>query len=233
MTDSHDYRTIICTNCGFSRSVPIYCGNRFCDVCGRPRRLRVRRQLNHLISNIPFLLGQDFKHLTLTIRNRQHLDNMVNYLVRSFRRLRQTRYWKSHVSGGAFVIEVTGAPGNWHAHIHAVVKCKWMTWNHLLKHWIRCSGGRGVYIQRIPKTEIIRYLTKYITKSEVSDENLETASISLKSFRLFQTFGTWHAIKLSIPKQPYLCPRCGLHCWLPFDVFYSYLDRAPEFNDSS
>lgn len=219
----HQYRRVVCDHCGYSVDVPIYCGNRFCIICGGPRLKRVRLRLESLITQVPFISGHDFKHLTLTIRNRQKLPEMVGYLIRCFKLLRRTSYWKEHVSGGAFVIEITGEPGSWHAHLHIIIQCSWMKWEHLVEIWQKVSKGRGVYITRIPKTQIVKYLTKYLTKPSVDDEHLNTVGSSLCSFRLFQTFGKWHSFKTVPTKKPHHCPKCDKTGWTPFDIFYAKL----------
>jgi len=220
MTPEHQYRRIICAYCGYTVDVPIYCGNRFCSVCSSPRLKRVRLRLTSIIKQTPFIPGYDFKHLTLSIRNRQDLPGMITFLITSFKLLRRTIYWKHHVAGGAFVIEVSGQPLSWHAHLHIVIQCNWMKWEHLLAAWSHVSRGRGVYITRIPKGDIIRYLTKYLTKPSVAPVHVEVIADPLKSYRLFQTFGKWHTIKVLILKEPALCPKCKAAAWIPFDILY-------------
>lgn len=219
----HPFRVVICQNCGYTANVPIYCGNRFCNVCSAPRLKRVRNRLVSLVSQVPFVKGCDFKHLTLTIPNRQDLPRMLTHLISSFKRLRRSSLWRRHFVGGAFVIEVTGEPGSWHAHLHCVCQCSWVPWNELLKAWVKASHGRGVFIQRIPKSAIIAYLTKYMSKCSVSDEHLESIGSTLKGYRLFQTFGTWHSIKYFATKKPYPCPKCKVCAWMPYDIFHADL----------
>lgn len=220
---NHQYRRVCCTHCGYHIDVPIYCGNRFCSVCSGPRLKRVKLRLTTLISKAPFVSGHDFKHLTLTIQNRQDLPGMITHLIKSFKALRRTQFWKHHVYGGAFVIEVTGEPGSWHAHIHSILQCTWIKYESLLTIWMHISRGRGVFITRIPKTQCVKYLTKYLSKCSVSEQDISDIAPTLASYRLFQTFGKWHSIKTSFPKQPYPCPKCKVCAWLPFDILHADL----------
>jgi len=223
MTEGHQYRRVVCANCGYAIDVPIYCGDRFCPICSRPRLKRVRLRLESLIKQVPFISGNDLKHLTLTIRNQQNLPKMVAYLVKSFKTLRRTQFWQMHVYGGAFVIEVTGGKGSWHAHLHIIIQCKWIRYEHLLSIWQHITNGRGVYITRIPKTQVVKYLTKYLTKPAVSSDSEETAGRCLASYRLFQTFGKWHSIKVVLIKELYHCPECKACSWIPFDILHADL----------
>lgn len=157
----------------------------------------------------------DLKHLTLTIRNMQDLPQMLKHLVGAFRRLRQRKLWKSNVEGGAFVLEVTGAPGNWHAHIHAVLYCRWIGWESLRDSWRSVSGSPGVYIQRIPRLEVVRYLTKYITKPASESAEEGAALNALKGYRLFQPFGCWLKVLREYIPEPFLCPNCKARDWIP------------------
>jgi len=218
--ENHRYRQIICTNCGHEITVPIYCGDRFCPVCSRPRLAKVRRRLEFLIKHTKKEPLYGFKFLTLTIPNEPDLPEMLGRLTKSFRRLRQRAGWKRRVSGGAFVIEIGGSHAGWHAHIHAIIVAKYIAFDRLLKLWISCSGGRGVFIKQIPPGAATGYLTKYLSKPAIADADLETASLSIKSLRLFQPFGCWMKLLKEFHEEKPGCPKCGAHCFMPLDLIY-------------
>jgi hypothetical protein len=224
--DLHSFTTIICEHCGHQIKVPVYCGNRFCPICSRPRLARVRRRLQFLIKNTEKLNGYSFKHLTLTIRSETDLPNMLRNLSRSFRRLRQRSFWKFHVSGGAFVFEVTKKEGYWHAHIHCIMYARFIDWSTLLRLWQSVSKGRGVYIQRIPEYQIVRYLTKYISKPAGSGASSEDVEFSLAGFRLFNPFGSWYNLSIKFVDEKPGCPMCGSRSLLPLDIFYRMNDKT-------
>lgn len=215
----HQYIHLVCVYCGHEVDVPVYCGNRFCPVCGVSRRGRVRSRLEFIIKNLNLRHNEGIKFLTLTIPNQSNVSLMVKDLIASFRRLRQRSFWKNHCSGGAYVLEITGRPGNWHAHIHATIQATFMKWDLLLKEWQMCSGGRGVYIKKLPVRDVIQYLTKYLTKSG-SPEHLDLeVSELLKGYRLFSPFGSWHSINRLWVNERRSCPKCNSQGYLPFDIF--------------
>lgn len=222
---THEYLRVICSCCGDRFDVPVYCGNRFCPICSFSRGVRIRNRLKWLVSNVDIQRGETVKHITFTIPNQKDLFTMVKHLVKSFRKLRQTQLWKRHVSGGAFVIEVTGCSGDWHGHIHSVVQCSYIHWNKLRDAWLSISGGRGVWISRIPLSAAVNYLSKYLSKPSVPDGELLTVSASLKGIRFFQPFGSWYKMDRKYPKPKKFCKACdesGSYC-LAYEMVGGYM----------
>lgn len=165
------------------------------------------------------------KHLTLTLPNADDLSQMIADLMSSFRRLRQRKFWKTHVTGGVYVIEITNQGSGWHAHIHAIIQAHRLDWHRLHKEWIAASkGGIGVYIQNIPPKQALRYLTKYLAKPEVPEQQIDHAEEALKGRRLFHPFGSWHTINKEYKEQKSDCPKCKTAgAFMPYDIFYSKL----------
>lgn len=205
----HDFITIFCLECNHTVKVPVYCGNRFCPICSKIRLLRVRHRIEFLLKGISFPPGTRLKHLTLTIPNQPDLPTMLKKLTSSFRKLRHTAWWKNHVIGGCFVLEVTGTEGNWHGHIHSIISAYYLKWETLRNLWIRFSGGRGVWISVIPRNEAIRYLSKYLTKPDLPDATLKLVSGALKGYRLFQPYGSWYGISNMYHRPLAKCSKCG------------------------
>lgn len=210
---THRFIRVICLTCGHFFDVPVYCGDRFCPICSVARRKRVRDRLNFLVANVPFVKSYSFKHLTLTIKNQSNLKRMTRTIVHCFRKLRQTDEWKRKVLGGSFVIEVTGSHGSWHVHLHIIIQAKYWQFAEILKLWMKLSPGRGVYIQNIPQSQVVRYLTKYITKTDVPDCEKEELNDALTGTRLFQPFGTWYALNKLYIKPAQTCPKCIKPCF--------------------
>lgn len=215
---THDFIRIACDHCGYSISVPVYCGDRFCPVCSVPRLARIRHRLNWLVGHIEPLAGHSFKHLTLTIPSHPDLAVMLHTLNSSFKKLRARAFWKRLVAGGASVVEVTGRPGNWHVHLHVVLYAKYIPYFQLLSLWRKVSPGRGCYIQKMPKSAIISYLTKYLVKPSVPDEVSEMVGVTLARYRLFQPFGSWYNLSATYVRPNKTCPDCGQTSWLPWDI---------------
>lgn len=154
-----------------------------------------------------------YKHLTLTIKNQTDLKCMVVTLTKSMRRLRQRKLWKDNVKGGVFVVEITRKNSLWHAHLHVIIEAKYIVWKDLRDAWEAVSGSTGVFIQRIPASQIIRYVTKYVTKTELNAADQRVASDALKGSRLFQPFGSWHGPIAKIRLDRYVCPCCERDQW--------------------
>lgn len=229
--DTHEYVTVVCICCGVQHRVPVYCGNRFCNICSSQRQKRVKNRINWLIKNRTKENGTLLKHLTLTITNSDNLAKMTKHLVKSFRKLRNRKYFKQHIIGGAFVIELTNKGNQWHAHIHAVVQSYRVDWETLRDLWIKCShGSRGVFIQNIPPVQAVRYLTKYISKSELPEELQQEASCTLKNYRLFNPFGSWYDINRKyVPPIP-VCSKCGEpSSYLPYEIVFGLWDTPNWF----
>lgn len=225
--EHHEFRTILCMHCHHEISVPVYCGNRFCPICSRSRLRKIRDRLDHIIKHIKPIAGYSLKHLTLTIRNQSELSSMIKHLVHSFRKLRQRAWWKNNVDGGAYVVEITGRPGNWHAHIHSLVFSRYLSYDTLKANWQAVSGGIGCYIQRIPAGAAIGYLTKYLTKDPDMPE-VVSAEInkSIKGMRWFSPYGSWYALSNTYVHVKRGCPECGASSWILLDAALNP-DRFP------
>lgn len=220
----HGYRSLFCMKCGHRITVLIDCGHRFCPSCSRRRARRIRNRLQLLFEKTQQVPKAGFKLLTLSKANCSQLDAGVNDLVASFRRLRQRSLWKYYVIGGAFVIEIKGRPGNWHPHIHAIIYSYYIPWARLRSSWRQCSGGTAVWINAVTLDRAKGYVTKYITKPDMPSALLDDVSKSLRRFRLFTRFGSWHNIVL--PKLVYEtpCQRCNVSDWI-VDFRYDKLFR--------
>jgi len=211
----HPYITIICTNCGHQISVPLYCHNRFCPVCSRPRLKRVRKRLQWYCSNVQLLPGQRLKHLVLTVKSSDDLEKSLNHLISSFRKFRGSVWWKKHVSGGAYTIEITKGPFGWHPHLHCIVQSWFMPYHVLKAKWEKLSGAWSVSICERPAHTVANYITDYITKLPASVDNPEYVNKCLQSRRLYSVFGKWHSMKCPLFKLTHPCPKCGESAWIP------------------
>lgn len=227
---THSYRTIQCNGCNNTFHVPLSCGDRFCDICSGPRRRKVRAKLNAIVESLKFRNRYGIKFITLTIPNQEDIRYGFKIITKSFRRLRQRAFWNWKVDGGAWVVEVTGSPGKWHVHLHVVCDSKFIRHSLLKRHWAAVSPGNIVYIQAIPVKAVVGYLTKYVSKSEADHSRRIQISNALKGSRLFQPFGSWQEIALSVPKIDYCCPECGgtqFHLYIETDPGCRLSSRSP------
>lgn len=211
---SHLFRTLSCAHCGWQIRVAIDCKFRFCPTCAPRRSARISRRLHWLIKNTQKKGGYRFKLVTLSMSNCSDIQAGINELVSSFRRLRQRQFWKNYVLSGAFVIEVTGRPGDWHPHIHAIIYARFIPWQLLASKWKQCSSGSGVWINAVDPIKAGQYVTKYISKTQVPEHLRPSLSAALSRFRLFQRFGNWHSLKIPRRLYDYPCANCTKSDWL-------------------
>lgn len=222
--NDHEYRSLVCLGCGHKHPVPVFCGDRFCIVCGKYRRARTRTRLAYLLKHASYPPGYGPKFITLTIPNVSDLKAGVKLIQAAYRRLRSYSAWRNYVDGGASVIEVTGTDGAWHVHIHAVISARYFPQPLLSKLWRRASGGFIVWIQRIPHHAAIAYLSKYMSKSVCPPDQRLTISDALKGTRLFTPTGSWYHLRAPKIKHPFPCPKCGRTDWLPDgDMFAAWI----------
>lgn len=153
--------------------------------------------------------------LTLTIRNEPDLLGMAKHITSAFKHLRRRQYWKQNVSGGAFVLEITGRPGDWHLHVHVLLHARWLAWKKLHQLWEELSGGLGVWLEDVDESRASGYITKYLTKPDAPDSVVKDMATALIGVRLFQTFGSWHSCPAMPSRDYHQCPECGSITWLP------------------
>lgn len=223
---NHTYRTIGCAECNTTLQVPISCKNRFCDICHADRRKRIRSKLDSIIQAEKLQPGHRYKMLTLTLPNFEDAGDGAKTLISSFRRLRQRQMWQNKVKGGCYVIEITGSPGSWHVHMHIIVNSTWFSYKKLRTAWSKCSPGRIIHISQIPAKESVRYVTKYMSKSEVASGHQQGLSQALQGVRLFGLFGSWHNLGLLFKLPKYACSCCGseaIYFIADPDVFHAHV----------
>lgn len=207
--EDHGFRTLTCMHCGQRIRVPILCSNRWCPECSYIRTRLIRHRLTWLLQSHQPPSGYGYKMLTLTIRSSNDLSAMIDKLLKSFRRLRQRRWFSYYCRGGATVVEVTHTEQGWHAHIHAVIESRYIPWEKLRYEWEDITGSTGVYIQRIPTKALVGYVTKYLTKTSLPESLHDLASDALRKRRLFQPFGCFVAIYKTPPLPRAHCKECG------------------------
>lgn len=222
----HQWRTMVCCHCGHEISVLVDCRNRFCPDCSPRRSARIASRLTWLINHIEKQPGAGLKLITLSTANCSDVRLGIAHLIKSFRKLRNRAFWGRYVYGGAFVIEVTGRPGDWHPHIHAVVYSLYLPQKKLSQGWRKVSGGTACWINSVAPSKAAHYVTKYISKSNVPSHLLLQLSDELRRFRLFQRFGSWHNLKLPARIYDYRCESCGRSDWLANEVIENHMSHS-------
>lgn len=213
----HKFVTIACVRCGYSHRVPVMCGDRWCPVCGHIKQRRARKRLEWLVRVIRAPVGMSLKFITLTERNQKGMIPDLKGICDSFRRLRQRVWWKNRVYGGVYVIEITGSKHDWHVHLHIIAHAKYLPHKKLSEVWSKVSSGRIVWIQRVRATDVVAYVSKYLTKASVDEGERCYVSGALRSQRLFGCFGGWHKVNARAPREKPVCPQCGGQQWTALD----------------
>lgn len=112
-----------CTECGARKKGRAHCDRRWCPLCAR--RLSAARCAKHeaAVASLKWPL-----FVTLTVRNRATLErSTLVWLLRCFRRLRQTVWWKRcQVRGGFVSLEIANTGNGWHPHLHIIADCEWL-----------------------------------------------------------------------------------------------------------
>lgn len=232
LTD-HEYKQVSCGHCGHEIRVPVYCRNRFCPHCSRARAWKIRDRMTHMLKNVVLRNNDNFRLLTLTIKNQPDLKPMCKQMLKSFKKLRNRKFWKPAFPGGCFIIEITGYEGYWHAHLHVLLQGKYVPQAIILNHWRQINGSGGVYIKTCDKKGVLYYLTKYLTKEATSEDDSVLISNCLKDFRLFQPFGSWHALIQPYKKRNYPCPDCNSTIWIPDHTLFSMASRSGCYSSPS
>ncbi|MBA7653003.1 hypothetical protein ES703_60843 [subsurface metagenome] len=171
------------------------CHSRWCRPCANAKAHIIETNLLSRLSANPHRL------ITLTLRHRaEPLKLQLNRLYACFRRLRNTPFWKHHVTGGAAILEVGHSTNGllWHPHLHIVCEGKYVPSGQLSDHWRDITGDSFIvdvrYIRTAP--QITGYLAKYLRKPIASTiinkpPLLEELIRALAHRRLCTTFGTW------------------------------------------
>lgn len=142
------------------------CKLRWCPRCHTQVARRISDNLTRALSGKP---NFRWKFVTLTTRaSKLPLEDQVKHLRTSFRRLRQRKFWKTHVRGGYAVLEITynSKTHQWHPHLHVVADAEYMQQRQLSKEWLASSRDSFVVdIRAIKNTAAaVGYVSKYLGK---------------------------------------------------------------------
>jgi ribosomal protein L37E len=216
----HGYRTLICTYCGRTIDVPIHCSSRTCPPCTHSRSLRIRKRISWSLSKLSRTPTDRWRHIVLTIPNSADLESALNHLIRSFRKLRSTPWWKSIQLGGYYVIEVSNIGNLWHPHLHVISYGGYIPLPQLVRWWRRSSiSGTHVKLVSIwDGVNIASYISKYVSKVPLLNPGDSKHLDSVAHHRrFFSPFGNIQLLLKAypMPKFKQVCSRCGYAAWVP------------------
>lgn len=178
-----------------------YCGDRFCVPCCTAKCRRIKENLVRCMS------GKNCRFITLTKKGSDaSLRTILDDLLDAFRRLRESKLWRTTVEGGAFVVEITrgDAGDHWHVHLHVIVTGIFLPQADLSEAWHRCTGDSQIVDIRAVRDHergaeyVAKYASKAFDQSVVNDrDSLQEALGALSGRRLCSTFGNWRHFRLS------------------------------------
>jgi len=186
--------------------VPVTCKSRLCEHCSKERSDRLKPQI---IAGCRRMDSPRFLTLTLATTQRT-LTEELDRLGECFRRLRRTKLWTAHVTGGLYTIEVTwGKNSNgWHPHIHAIIDGTYIEVAKLSAEWKRITGDSFIVDLRKCHSDrqLANYLAKYVSGTgkplKIPPERIAQYAVAIANLRMVQTFGHLHGVKLKTDPEP-------------------------------
>ena len=200
------------------------CRDRFCIPCAIDRS-------RCLATNVINTLGKrPARFITLTLlQTDAHLRDVLDKLYDSFRKLRETRFWKQHVRGGCAFIEIKYNAINdaWNVHLHIIVHGTYLDKFKLAREWHAIT--KDSYIVRVKliddDVQIAQYVVKYVGKPFNNtflnrNEYLDTVIAITVGRRLCLTFGDWRGIKLTQSPND--------QEWISLGTFHDIVTKAAQ-----
>lgn len=139
---------------------------------------------------------------TLTLASSDDpLGEQIDRMSAAFRTLRRSAFWKQHVDGGVWAIEVTYnvETGRWHPHVHIIMDGSYIPQADLKAAWLKITGDSSVVDVRKcdDARDAARYIATYVGKLadllRVPAARVIDYADALHRRRLAGTFGTSHA----------------------------------------
>lgn len=171
------------------------CKDRFCVPCADTRSVGIA---NRIRDRVP----QDgISFLTLTLADADlSLTDLLDKIIKSFRKLRTWNQWRNRVKGGVAFLETKWNPAKrrWHPHLHVIMEADFLPQAEISAKWKAITKTSFiVHIKRPDNIEtVIRYVTKYGSKpldqSFVADaDRLDEAIVAMRGRHLCLVFGSW------------------------------------------
>lgn len=180
------------------------CRERWCPMCSGQKVSYAKEQTQIYIESLSAA-----RFLTLTLRNNtNNLKDQIEFLMMSFRTLRQRAYWKKHVTGGIWFLQIKRGKnsGCWHPHLHILLDGESMMQSRLSQLWEQVTFGSPVIdIRKVNDVErVAKYVARYCARPAMLKDMplLDRIEVieSLFRKRLCGTFGTGKTVTLTPPK---------------------------------
>lgn len=195
---------------------PGFCRDRMCPTCAAIRGRQVQQRVRSAIASM-----DQVRFLTLTIADSDApLEEQLDHLYASFRRLRQQKVWAAHVRGGVAVLENTRNPktGRYHPHLHVLIDGVYFPHDVIRSAWREATGDSSiVHIVAVHSRDAAaRYISTYVAKPadvlQWPAESIREYASALHGRRLVVAFGSMHG-KLGDPDDDGTSPQItGVLC---------------------
>ena len=142
------------------------CRGRCCPVCAPFRARRTGERIGAALAS-----ADELRHIVLTMpASTDSLASQLDHLTASFRRLRQTKTWKTHVDGAIATLQVTlpEATGKWHPHLHVLAVGSFFPRELLLEAWSKaCGGAEIIWIAPVHnRGTAAKYIASYVAAED-------------------------------------------------------------------
>ena len=180
------------------------CRDRWCPMCAGQKASYAKEQSEEYVRSL-----KAPRFLTLTLRNNENdLKTQVSFLQKSFSTLRQRAFWKKHVTGGIWFLQVKRGKGSgcWHPHLHILLDGDYLEQRRLSALWEQVTFNSPVIdIRRIHDAEsaasyVARYTARPAALADMPLADRVEVIEALFRKRLCGTFGTAKAVTLTPPK---------------------------------
>lgn len=177
------------------------CKHRLCPRCASIRARTLSSRTLDILSRM-----DSPRMITLTQRSTDEpLGVQLRSLTAAFARLRRGNTWRSRVTGGVYLIEVTYnyATDQWHPHLHVLCDGQYFPQRDLSDAWARVTGDssivdiRKVHSHRAAASYVTKYVNKTTSIRDLPDDRICEWADQVRSIRLLQTFGNIHAASIS------------------------------------
>jgi hypothetical protein len=206
-----EYTTIMaCSHCGHTSRVVCRCKLRVCPLCSYKEAKQRGEYLKAMTRHM-----QHPKLLTLTMP--LWMDDArdgITFIRDAFNRLRKSEVFQK-VVGGSYQIEIKIKDNGFHIHIHALLDCPYMPYQHLWSTWKKIIGHDcpQTDIRSADTPQAREYAAKYAAKASDFDADLDNVVAwyeATKGLRLFATFGKWFNATMEEldPEHPRFIPKC-------------------------
>lgn len=210
------------------------CRVRWCPLCERAAKLTVTAQIAGRIKAMKRL-----RFLTLTLKHTSApLADQLDYLMQSFRKLRQSKYFKARTHGGIWFLQLTHPDSGWHPHIHCLLDGNYLEHPVIKRLWARITKGSTIVdIRAVREPEaaaeyVARYAQQPADPRALTDPELDEAMDAMNGRHTKGSWGTLKGTPLTPQSQADADDWELLGSWWHIAPYYTTSPRAKQIVDA-